>query len=314
MKNYTVRLYSNSDFELWNDFVSKAKNATFLFHRNFMEYHKDRFEDYSMMVFYSDDLVSIIPANRVGDEVFSHQGLTYGGFVLDEKTTLDTISAIYNAVLDFLVDHRIARLQVKEIPFFYDNSKQSVEKTILIKNGTKIIRKNTFLGIDLKADFSISKSKLKHYKRLLNSDLLIEKEDGFNRFWHQVLTPLLQEKYGVSPVHSLAEITLLKQLFENNIEQYNVYLDNEILAGITIFKTEDVVKSQYGAVTENGKKYRALDFLFIHLIEKFKNSYHFFDMGTVNDDSELGINQGLLNQKKELGCELYNQNIFQIVL
>lgn len=314
MKNYTVRLYSNNDFELWNDFVSKAKNATFLFHRNFMEYHKDRFEDYSMMVFYSDDLVSIIPANRVGDEVFSHQGLTYGGFVLGEKTTLDAIPAIYNAVLDFLVGHRIALLQVKEIPFFYDNATESVEKTILYKNGTKIIRKNTFLGIDLNSDFSISKSKLKHYKRLLNSGLLIEKENGFDCFWQQVLTPLLHEKYGVSPVHSLTEITLLKKLFENNIEQYSVYLDNEILAGITIFKTTDVIKSQYGAVTENGKKYRALDFLFIHLIEKFKNSYRFFDMGTVDDDSESGINQGLLNQKKELGCEAYNQNIFQIVL
>lgn len=121
MKNYTVRLYSNSDFELWNDFVSKAKNATFLFHRNFMEYHKDRFEDYSMMVFYSDDLVSIIPANRVGDEVFSHQGLTYGGFVLKEKAKLGDVLAIAKSVLKFLNDKDIKNFIVKLIPSIYNH-------------------------------------------------------------------------------------------------------------------------------------------------------------------------------------------------
>ena len=51
MKNYSVKPYRESDYANWNAFIGQAKNATFLFHRDFMEYHKDRFEDFSLMVF-----------------------------------------------------------------------------------------------------------------------------------------------------------------------------------------------------------------------------------------------------------------------
>ncbi|MGA9639546.1 MAG: FemAB family protein, partial [Flavobacterium sp.] len=65
MHQYTVRQYQKSDYKQWNDFISQAKNATFLFHRDFMEYHQDRFEDYSLMVFDNEKLVAVLPANRV---------------------------------------------------------------------------------------------------------------------------------------------------------------------------------------------------------------------------------------------------------
>ena len=88
MKNYTVRLYEAQDFDVWNTFISTAKNATFLFHRDFMEYHSDRFQDYSLLVFDEKKLVAVLPANRVENTVYSHQGLTYGGLVYGEKLVL----------------------------------------------------------------------------------------------------------------------------------------------------------------------------------------------------------------------------------
>ncbi|MFT6748422.1 MAG: hypothetical protein ACJAQ1_000334, partial [Flavobacterium sp.] len=80
MNLFSVKQYRSEDYEAWNQFVSEAKNATFLFHRDFMEYHSDRFEDFSLLVFNNKEkLVAILPANRVDESVFSHQGLTYGG-------------------------------------------------------------------------------------------------------------------------------------------------------------------------------------------------------------------------------------------
>ena len=69
MKKYSIRPYQESDYELWNTFVSAAKNATFLFHRDFMEYHKERFEDFSLLVFDKVKLVAVLPANRVDNKV-----------------------------------------------------------------------------------------------------------------------------------------------------------------------------------------------------------------------------------------------------
>ena len=88
MKEYTVRPYQQEDYMLWNAFVSKAKNATFLFHRDFMDYHKERFEDASLLVFETerpDQIVGLLPANRLADTVYSHQGLSYGGLLVTEK-------------------------------------------------------------------------------------------------------------------------------------------------------------------------------------------------------------------------------------
>lgn len=71
-----VRKYKSEDKVIWNEFVSTAKNATFLFNRDFMDYHKDRFEDFSLMCFEKEKLVGVLPANILGDTVYSHQGLT----------------------------------------------------------------------------------------------------------------------------------------------------------------------------------------------------------------------------------------------
>ena len=98
MKNYTVKRYSEKEYDNWNAFVGKAKNATFLFHRDFMEYHKDRFEDYSLMVFKGEKLVAVLPANRLGECVYSHQGLTYGGLVYGEKLKLASVILIFKTV------------------------------------------------------------------------------------------------------------------------------------------------------------------------------------------------------------------------
>ena len=97
MKNYTVKRYQESDYAHWNAFISEAKNATFLFHRDFMDYHKDRFEDYSLMVYKNEKLVAVLPANRVENVVYSHQGLTYGGLVYGEKLKLASVILIFQS-------------------------------------------------------------------------------------------------------------------------------------------------------------------------------------------------------------------------
>ena len=314
MKNYTIKKYNSEYFTIWNAFVSSSSNATFLFHRDFMEYHSDRFEDYSLLVFEDEKLISILPANRVENTVFSHQGLTYGGFVFENEVAISKIKSIILKVLSFLKENNFKTLKIKEIVSIYCSDSYKEINSFLIENNAEIVSKKMNLAIDFKSDFKVSKSKLKHFKRISLVGLEIKKEDDLSTFWNEVLIPRLEQKFSSKPVHSIDEISNLKVKFSKNIHQYNVYLDDEILAGITIFKTKKIIKSQYGATTENGEKYRALDFLYINLINEFKDEFDFFDMGTVDDDSELGYNIGLFNQKKELGCDVFEQNTYQIVI
>jgi hypothetical protein len=113
----------------------------------------------------------------------------------------------------------------------------------------------------------------------------------------------------------LSEIQLLHNKFPEKIKQFSVYFENEIIAGVTIFEFEYGIKSQYGATTTLGEKYRALDFLFISIIDIFqKKGKLFFDMGIVNEENEKGYNAGLVTQKEELGCTVWNQDFYKITL
>ncbi|MDR7210058.1 FemAB family protein [Flavobacterium piscis] len=313
MNKYTVKKYTRNNYAIWNDFISEAKNATFLFHRDFMEYHKDRFEDYSLMVFDGEKLVAVLPANIVENRVYSHQGLTYGGLVYRSGINAEKVELILDDILFFLKENSIVIFYYRPVPNFYLFGGNNEVDFFLIKRGAVLERKEMNLAVNLVSPLHISKSKLKHFRRIENFDLELVEEQNFHPFWETVLEPRLLEKHNARPVHTKEEITILKHVFPENIKQFSIYYDNIIIAGITIFKTEKIVKSQYGATTKKGEELRALDFLFIKLIEKYKSEdKYFFDMGIVGDNNEKGYNAGLLKQKEELGCSVYNQDFYKI--
>lgn len=308
MNSYSIKKYTKEDHSSWNKFVANAKNATFLFHRDFMEYHSDRFEDYSLMIYQNLKLVGVLPANKKVDKIYSHQGLTYGGLVISDSIGGAKIFEITNSIIDFLKSKGFGGLIIKGLPVFYHQKPANEFLFFLSEIGGKIFNRDLNLAIDYSLPFHIHKSKRKHFEKRKHLGFEIEETTDFSEFWNHVLIPRLQEKHNTFPVHTLEEIMLLKKRFPKSIRQFVIRLENKVLGGITIFQTQTVVKSQYGAVTNLGEKHRALDFLFISLIKKFKEEgFHFFDMGTVTEN-----NFGLLKQKEELGCEIYTQDFYRL--
>ncbi|VXB68182.1 FemAB family protein [Flavobacterium sp. 9AF] len=315
MKTYQVKKYTTDYYLKWNEFVAQAKNATFLFHRDYMEYHSDRFEDFSILIFdEKDNLKAILPGNRVGNAIYSHQGLTYGGLVLYKNLKFAEVKLIFEMLFSFLKENNFVKLIYKPINSYYQSLPSEEYLFILKQWEATLVKRELNLCIPFYKDYKISKSKLKHYKRNEKLDLKIKKETDFSLFWNQVLIPRLETKHSVKPVHTLDEIIYLARKFPENIIQYNAYYNNQIVAGITLFITKTGIKSQYGATTDAGERIRALDFLYFKLIELYKDSCDFFDMGTCTENNELGFNPGLLNQKEELGCSLYNQDTYSITL
>ena len=166
MKNYTIKKYESQDYQQWNAFLGKAKNATFLFHRDFMEYHSDRFLDASLIVLEDEKWVAVLPANRVEDIIYSHQGLTYGGLVYDEKINCEKVEEILNNILNHLKLNKISEVRFKLILSFYNNSPCHELEYFIFKQNGVLYDRYLNLGIDYAKPLEISKSKLKHYKRI----------------------------------------------------------------------------------------------------------------------------------------------------
>lgn len=234
MNNYSVKKYQKSDYLAWNAFVGQAKNATFLFYRDFMEYHEDRFEDFSLLIYNEQKLVAVLPANRVGDTVYSHQGLTYGGLLYSPKLNGEKVAAILDSLLFFFKKNKLQSFYFKPIPSFYSSKGNAEMDFFLLKKGAFLDKKEMNLAVNLTMPLTISKSKLKHFRKIEELDLELVEEHELESFWKLVLEPRLLEKYDTKPVHTLQEITGLKEHFPNNIKQFSAYYQNFIVAGITV--------------------------------------------------------------------------------
>jgi len=311
VSSFKIRKYTSLDFLTWNSFINQAKNATFLFHRDFMEYHENRFEDYSLIVEDEKGWVAVLPANRVGNTIYSHQGLTYGGLVLKENVKLEKVIFIFNSVLQKLKEDGFNSLLIKELPFIYNTSFSDDWKYVMFLLEAKLKRRDTLAVIDLSQKRSLSNGRSEGVKRGIKSQLTV-REEGFSAFWNTILIPNLLEKYGVKPVHSLTEIELLKSRFPSQIRQFNVYKKEEIVGGTTIFESKNVAHSQYISANSFKSEYGTLDFLHHHLITEVFNQKAYFDFGISNEEGGKKLNGGLSYWKESFGAHTVTQDFYEI--
>lgn len=312
MKKYTVKQYQENDYESWNAFIGKAKNATFLFHRDFMEYHKDRLQDYSLIVLDKEKWVAVLPANVVGNEVFSHQGLTYGGLVYNEKVKLASIIEIFKSILYFLNDSNIEKLQLKLLPSIYHQKPAEELNYALFLAKAQLIRRDSLAVMDLSKSYSLSKIRKRGVKNGIKNGLIINEVGDFGDFWNEILIPNLAHKHQAKPVHNLEEITRLKAFLPDNIRQFNVYENKVIVAGTTIFETENVAHCQYISGREDKNELGGIDFLFHHLIKEVYKNKCFFDFGISNENQGRSLNDGLSYWKESFGASTIVQDFYEV--
>lgn len=312
MKNYTVKRYEKNDCTNWNVFIGQAKNATFLFHRDFIDYHSDRFQDYSLVVLDGEKWVAVLPANVVENKVFSHQGLTYGGLVYNEKLKLASVIAIFKSVLSFLNANEKEKLQLKLIPSIYHQKPAEELNYALFLVKAQLIRRDTLAVLDLSQQNNLSKLRKRSIQKGISNDFVIKEVDDFEDFWNEILIPNLAQKHQAKPVHSLEEITKLKALFPENIRQFNVYENGIIVAGTTIFETSTVAHSQYISGKEDKNELGGIDLLFQHLISDIFKSKRFFDFGISNENQGRKLNDGLSYWKESFGASTIVHDFYEV--
>ena len=98
-----IEIYNSDYKKLWDRFIDGSKNGNFHLKRDFIEYHGKRFKDYSLLIFDDkNNLLSILPANHDGDSVYSHQGLSYGSFIIHSDMKLLVMMQLIEEVFIFL--------------------------------------------------------------------------------------------------------------------------------------------------------------------------------------------------------------------
>ena len=277
-----------------------------------MDYHSDRFQDYSLIILDGEKWVAVLPANVVGNQVFSHQGLSYGGLIYNEKIKLATIIAVFSSVLSFLNANKIEELQLKLLPSVYHQKPAEELNYALFLAEAQLIRRDSMAVIDLSKPYTISKTRKECIRRGIKNNLIIKEELNFKLFWEEVLKPNLDKKHQAKPVHTIAEIEMLQRKFPLNIRHFNVYQEDKIVAGTTIFISENVAHPQYVSGMGNKNELGSLDFLYHHLITSVFKEKRFFDFGISNEEQGKKLNEGLVFWKESFGASTIVQDFYEV--
>ncbi len=310
---FSVKRYTPERKKEWDTFLNAAKNATFLFRRDYMDYHNDRFADHSLMVFRGEKLVALLPANRGADgTLVSHEGLTYGGLVVSRPATLHEVLACFHTCLRHLHEQKISRLRYKRIPGFYNTLPDDEVAYALFLLEARLYRRDCAVVVPQADRLPFQERRKRQIKKAGLFNVRIVQETDYSAFWERVLAPRLAARHGVRPVHSVEEITLLASRFPENIKQFSAYCGDEIVAGTTIYETPGVVHAQYIAVTPRGQEIGALDYLFGWLIDECYKGKRYFDLGICNEKEGRVLNQGLQDWKEGFGGRCYAHDFYEI--
>ena len=299
---FEIQRYTSDRKDEWNAFVAQSKNDTFLFDRRYMDYHADRFTDCSLMVCCRRQLWAVLPANRVGQVLYSHQGLTYGGLVISWKATAADVCEAMQTINDFLRDEGVTKVVYKAMPTVYhllpsDEPLYALTEVCQARLSSRDIAS----VVDLNVALPLSELRRRGCRKAQRQGVSVRYSDDFAAFW-QLLTDNLRTKYNASPVHTLEEITLLKDRFPDHIRLLAAFDGNEMVAGTVLYITPHVVKTQYISASPRGKEVCALDLLFPHLLADMPGTQRFLDMGTSAMNDSTALKRPLVFQKEGFGA------------
>lgn len=315
ISGWTIRQYASADKFLWDDFLVDARNATFLFYRDYMDYHADRFKDASLLCFREGRLEALLPAHFSEGILHSHGGLTYGGFIVSREFTLLHALELWPAVCRFVVETMGARLlRYAPLPVIYAQYPAQEDLYVLFRLGARLVNRRAAAVIPLTDALPFGVKRRQKVRKADRQGLIARCSDCWDEFW-TLLNNNLYDRYEARPVHTLSEIELLHQRFPNQICFYEArFPDGEMAAGCVIYKTDRVAHAQYISSTPRGRSAGAVDFLLDYLIHEECSSMAYFDLGTSADDTPSGLNESLMYQKEDMGARTVIYDTYELDL
>jgi hypothetical protein len=309
----SVRPYDRRNAAAWNGFVAASKNGTFLFDRNYMDYHADRFADHSLVVRHGSDVVALLPAHRDGDAVHSHNGLSYGGFVVSDSMTTPTMMEVFDACCAFLRSEGVTSLTYKTVPHIYHRQPAEEDRYALFRADAVLYRRDLLSTIDMDRRLPVQTRRRRGAAKADRAGVGIAESTEWAPYW-TLLTAHLEQRYGVRPVHNFDEIMRLHRHFPQNIRLFTAAHSDELVGGVVIYETERVAHLQYAATSADGLALGCLDRLFFHLLDVVFAGKRWFDFGNSTERQGRYLNSGLIIQKEGFGGRAVAHDFYRMPL
>jgi hypothetical protein len=309
-----VERYQSIHRDIWNEFIRNSKNGTFLFYREYMEYHSDRFVDHSLLFFHENRLAAVFPANDSGENsLVSHGGLTFGGMITDAKMNASQMLDIFSVLRNYALELGLLRIIYKCIPHIYHHLPAEEDLYALFLNQARLYRRDMASTIELANRLSFTKGRRGCIKKALASGIIIRQSSDFEQFM-QIDEAHLLSKHNKKPVHTAAELMMLAGKFPKNIHLFGAYLDDVMVGGVVVYESEMVAHAQYIAATPEGKKLGALDAIMNYLLNEFYSKKRYFDFGISTASNGRFLDVNLASNKESFGARAIAYDFYEWTL
>lgn len=298
---FEIRRYTAEDKTLWDRYVSTARNATFLFYRDYMDYHADRFHDFSLLFYKGQRLYAILPAHREATALCSHFGLTYGGLLMNNHVTAADTCTLFDELNEWLRAQGFQKVVYRPVPWVYHvHPSEEDLYAIYWKCGARLRSRNIGTTIFMQQHLRWRKGHLHQLRKAKNSGISVKSNAPLAEFW-EILEENLMNRFQAKPVHTLEEMALLKSRFPKNIIQYSAYKDEHIIGGILFYITPQVVHCQYISTNAEGKELGAMEAIYEQVMYHDYTTYPYLDFGSSTEQNGSILNEGLISHKEGYG-------------
>ena len=298
---FEIRPYTAADAGEWNRFVEQSRQGTFLFNRGYMDYHSNRFCHCSLVVGHKGHPCALLPANRSGDTVYSHQGLTYGGLLTSPKAKAADVMEMFGDINKWLQSQGFRHVVYKAMPWIYHRIPAEEDLYALTQVcHARLASREISSTILLQSRMRFEESRRSGIRKAQRCGITCRESDDLKSFW-QILNDNLEAKYHKAPVHSLQELQLLQSRFPDRIRLFMAYQNEQPMGGTLVFDMGRVVHTQYISASPEGKREGALDLLFHYIINKVYAQRDILDFGKSTEDGGRWLNRNLIFQKEGFG-------------
>jgi hypothetical protein len=293
-----VERYEPSMRSVWDETVRRARARHFLFERNYMDYHSDRFVDASQLVLRDGQPLAVLPASRVGGEVVSHGGLTFGGLLSSAELTVKRALAALETISVALRADGVRRLVYKPMPHPYHIVPAEEDLYALQAVGARLVKRDVSAAVPPSNRVPYSNERRRAVRTGWDAGLKLGETDCVEELM-ALVADVLAERHGLTPVHTPEEMRVLFGRFPARIRLFVASSAGELVAGTIVYETPTVAHAQYIANGPRGRELRAGDALFDYLLRSVYRD-KWFDFGISND--ARGLNAGLMRNKEGFGA------------
>jgi hypothetical protein len=307
MMHIRVEPYTSQHKQIWDEMIAQSRNGVFLFFRDYMEYHNDRFHDVSLLFFDERNLLAVLPANRNGDQIVSHGGLTFGGVISRDNLGASAMLELFDALREWLRGQGVGTLLYKTVPHIYHRMPAEEDLYALFRSGARLVRRDLSSTLDMACRSPMQHGRETQLKR--GKKMFVVRESRDYGVFMDLVSSALTTKHKVSPTHTAQEMELLAGRFPQNIRLFGAYRAEHLCAGVLIYENTNVAHVQYIAGADEAKREGALECIFDELLERQYATIRYFDWGISTEQAGQWLNPGLVQNKESYGARgvVYDQ-------